>query len=147
MRLRTVKSLHALHATIDDENPELRRLSAAAFGLAGAMVGGGVRSPAARLAAALDVETDQDVAFEMLAALGRLGTADAVQRLIRIAMPVTPDIQGAPVGETRPAWIRIAALEALVKARGSQIEPLIEELSRDADHDVALAAAGLSTAQ
>lgn len=143
MRLRTVKSLHALHATIDDANPELRRLSAAAFGLAGAMVGGGVRSPAARLAAALEVESDHDVALEMLAALGRLGTADAVQRLIRIAMPATTDTNGAPIGETRPAWIRIASLEALVKARGSQMHALTEELARDADPEVAAAAAAI----
>lgn len=146
MRLRTVKSLQALHGSIDDSNTEVRRLSASAFGLAGAIVGGGVRPPSARLAAALEVETDEDVALEMLAALGRLGSADAVQRLIRIAMPATVDTAGMPVGETREAWVRIAALEALVRARGAQIEPLIAELTCDADAEVAAAAAALKVA-
>ena len=146
MRLRTVRSLQALHASIDDANPEVRRLSAAAFGLAGAIVGGGVRPPAARLAAALEIETDADVTLEMLAALGRLGSADAVQRLIRIAMPSTTDTNGVPLGETRDAWIRIAALEALVRARGSQMQALIDEFASDADPEVAAAAAALRVA-
>ncbi len=143
MRLRTAKSLHALHAVIQDSNTELRRLAAAAFGLTGAAAGGGVRPPAARLSAALEAETDEDVALEMLAALGRLGSADAIQRLLRIALPATSDITGAPLSEPREPYLRIAALEALVGARGSQMQQVIEVLARDADGEVATAAQGL----
>ena len=140
MRLRTVKSLHALHAVIQDSNAELRRLAAAAFGLTGAATGGGVRAPAARLSAALEVETDEDVALEMLAALGRLGSADAIQRLLRLALPASSDITGAPLSEPREPYLRIGALEALVRARGSQMQQVIHVLAHDADEEVAAAA-------
>jgi hypothetical protein len=143
MRLRTVKSMQALHAVIDDRQPELRRLAAAAFGLTGGSGGSGVRPPAARLAAALERETDEDVALEMLAALGRLGSADAVQRLLRLALPVTADMTGAVASEPRDAWMRIAALEALVRARGAQMRPVIDVLITDADPEVAAAAYAL----
>ncbi|MEQ1690871.1 MAG: HEAT repeat domain-containing protein [Gemmatimonas sp.] len=140
MRLRTVKALQALQSVIDDPNAEVRRLSAAAFGLSGASGGAGVRPPAARLSAALEHEFDEDVALEMLAALGKLGSADAVQRLLRIALPATTDLTGAAVGEARESWIRIAALEALIRARGNQMQPVIDSLKHDADAEVAAAA-------
>ena len=143
MRLRTTKAMQALHSVIDDANAEVRRLSAAAFGLSGATSGGGVRPPAARLSVALERETDEDVALEMLAALGRLGSADAIQRLLRLVLPPTPDMTGAAPGEMRDAWIRIAALEALVKARGHQMVPVIDSLMSDVDPEVAAAAAAL----
>lgn len=142
MRLRTAKALHALHGMIDDANAEVRRLSAAAFGITGGNTGGGVRPPAARIAAALEREQDEDVALEMLAALGRLGSADAVQRLLRIALPVTADMSGDAV-VPRDSWVRIAALEALVRARGSQMQPVIDTLRGDADPEVAAAAASV----
>ncbi|MBL0169379.1 MAG: HEAT repeat domain-containing protein [Gemmatimonadaceae bacterium] len=143
MRLRTVKALQALQGVIDDSNAEVRRLAAAAFGLAGASGGAGVRPPAARLSAALERESDEDVALEMLAALGKLGSADAVQRLLRIALPASQDLSGAAASEPRDSWIRIAALEALIRARGPQMQPVIDSLRHDADAEVAAAAASL----
>ncbi len=137
MRLGTAKAMHGLHGVIDDKHPEVRRIAAAAYGLPG-VGGGGVRPPAARLAAALDKERDDDVALEMLASLGKLGSADAIQRLLRIAQPAA----AAEPGErqvTRDAWIRIAALEALVRARGYAVMPSIESLTGDADPEVAAA--------
>jgi hypothetical protein len=143
-RLRTVKALQALQSVIDDTNAEVRRLSAVAFGVAGATVGGGIRPPAARLSAALEHEFDEDVALEMLAALGKLGSADAVQRLLRIALPATTDMTGATSTDVRDSWMRIAALEALVRARGSQMQPVIDSLKHDADPEVAAAAMTLN---
>ncbi|MFO0073105.1 MAG: hypothetical protein ACK55A_13580, partial [Gemmatimonas sp.] len=67
-----------------------------------------------------------------------LGGADAVQRLFRLAMPQQ---SAGDTGEaSREAWLRIAALEALVKARGSAIMPHVETLTNDADPEVAQAA-------
>jgi len=137
MRLGTAKAMHGLHGVIEDANPEVRRIAAAAYGLPG-HGGGGVRPPAARLAAALDKERDDDVALEMLASLGKLGSADAIQRLLRIAQPAA----AAEPGErqtNRNAWIRIAALEALVRARGYAVMGAIDSLAGDADPDVAAA--------
>lgn len=136
MRLGTAKAMHGLHGVVEDQHPEVRRIAAAAYGLSG--VGGGVRPPAARLAAALDKERDDDVALGMLASLGKLGSADAIQRLLRIAQPAA----AAEPGErqvNRDAWIRIAALEALVRARGYAVMPSIDALAGDADPEVAAA--------
>ncbi len=137
MRLGTAKAMHSLHGVVEDKHPEVRRIAASAYGLPG-MSGGGVRPPAARLAAALDKERDEDVALEMLASLGKLGSADAIQRLLRIAQPAA----AAEPGErqiNRDAWIRIAALEALVRARGYAVMSSIESLANDADPEVAAA--------
>jgi len=137
MRLGTAKAMHGLHGVVEDKHPEVRRIAAAAYGLPGSS-GGGVRPPAARLAAALDKERDDDVALEMLASLGKLGSADAIQRLLRIAQPAV----AAEPGERqidRDAWIRIAALEALVRARGYAVLSSIESLAGDADPEVAAA--------
>lgn len=137
MRLGTAKAMHGLHGVIEDPHPEVRRIAAAAYGLPG-IGGGGVRPPAARLAVALDKERDEDVALEMLASLGKLGSADAIQRLLRIAQPAA----AAEPGErqtNRDAWIRIAALEALVRARGYAVMGSIDSLAGDADPEVAAA--------
>lgn len=137
VRLGTVKALQGLHAAIDDASAEVRRIAAVSYGLTPG-TSGMVRPPAVRLAMALEKETDEDVALEMVASLGKLGGADAVQRLFRLAMPQQP---AGDTGEaSREAWLRIAALEALVKARGSAIMPHVETLTNDADPEVAQAA-------
>ena len=136
MRLGTAKAMHGLHGVVEDKHPEVRRIAAAAYGLS-AVGGGGVRPPAARLAAALDKERDDDVALEMLASLGKLGSADAIQRLLRIAQPAAAEPGERQVN--RDAWIRIAALEALVRARGYAVMASIDALAGDADPEVAAA--------
>ena len=137
VRLGTAKALQGLHQAIDDRHAEVRRLAAVSYALTPGTAGM-VRPPAARLAMALEKETDEDVALEMLASLGKLGSADAMQRLLRIALPQPQMGEG---GEPmREAWLRIAALEALVKARGNAVRPQVEALLHDADPEVAQAA-------
>ena len=138
IRLGTAKAIAGLHNAIDDRHAEVRRIAAVSYGLSNS-VSGGVRPPAARLAAAFEQETDEDAALEMLAALGKLGSSDAIQRLLRIAMPP----QNTEAGEKtvpREAWLRIAAIEALFKARGNAVLPAIEMLVNDQDAEVAGAA-------
>lgn len=147
IRLRTPRALTGLHAAVDDGNAEVRRIAATSYTLA-ITTAGSSRPTAGKLAAALDRETDEDVALEMMAAMGRLGSADAVQRLLRIAQSPTIDspaaIGAADRGYTpRPSWIRIAALEALVDARGAAVTPAVEALTRDQDELVAGAARGM----
>ncbi len=138
IRLGTAKAIAGLHNAIDDRHAEVRRIAAVSYGLSNS-VSGGVRPPAARLAAAFEQETDEDAALEMLAALGKLGSSDAIQRLLRIAVPP----QNTEAGEKtapREAWLRIAAIEALFKARGNAVLPAIEMLVNDQDPEVAAAA-------
>lgn len=137
MRIGTAKALQGLHAAIDDRNNEVRRIAAVSYGLTPGTAGM-VRPPAARLAVALEKEPDEDVALEMLAALGKLGSSDAIQRLLRIALPQLQSTESPDM--PREAWLRIAAIEALVKARGNAVMPHVETLMSDADPEVAQAA-------
>lgn len=136
LRLGTPKAMQALHGMIDDRHPEVRRLSATAYALSGGI---GIRPPAVRLAAAFEREAEEDVALEMLAALGTLGSADAIQRLLRIALP-PQNSEADGSATTRESYLRIAALESLVKARGGAAQVAIEQLLKDPDPQVAAAA-------
>ena len=131
-RLRTARGLIALQQRLSDTNAEVRRLAAAAFGLA-SNIAGTPKPHSGLLANALASETEEDVALEMIASLGKLASPDAVQRLIRLAMTVT----GAA---SNPDWFRVATLEALVAARGPAAVPTLEVLSGDQSEEVASAA-------
>ncbi|WP_337171478.1 HEAT repeat domain-containing protein [Gemmatimonas aurantiaca] len=145
IRLGSAKALAGLHGLIDDRNAEVRRIAAASYGLTSS-ASGSVRPPAARLAMALERETDEDVALEMLASLGRLGSADAVQRLLRIALPPQQPQDGSERPAPRESYLRVAAIESLLRARGQAVVPALESLRNDPDPDVAAAvAAALAT--
>lgn len=130
-RLRTPRGLAALQQRLADSNAEVRRLAAAAFALSTAL--SGAKPHSALLGAALAVEREEDVALEMLASLGKLASADAVQRLIRMAMRTAGRADYA-------GWFRTAALEALVVARGHAAVPTLEVLAADEDEEVAATA-------
>ena len=145
IRLGSAKALAGLHGLIDDRNAEVRRIAAASYGLTSS-ASGSVRPPAARLAMALERETDEDVALEMLASLGRLGSADAVQRLLRIALPPQQPQDGSERPAPKESYLRVAAIESLLRARGQAVVPALESLRNDPDPDVAAAvAAALAT--
>jgi HEAT repeat protein len=111
-----------LQRALADESPEVRRLAARAY--TAETVGGTVDglTPAARMGAAFDRETDPDALIEMTRALGVIGTPDAVQRLIRVAI-ATVDPARVPM--------RLAALEALVIARGPAALSTLRALRSD----------------
>ncbi|MEO7363469.1 MAG: HEAT repeat domain-containing protein, partial [Gemmatimonadaceae bacterium] len=131
-RLRTARGLLAVQQRLSDGNAEVRRLAAAAFGLSAA-IAGTAKPHSGPLGTALATEPEEDVALEMLASLGKLASADAVQRLIRLAL-------GGPERVTHAGWFRVAALDALVAARGHAAVPTIEVLVSDGDAEVAATA-------
>ncbi len=120
-RLATPRAKRALRLAIYDVMPEIRMRAAEA------MADNGLASP---LAQALDNESDDDVRLGIIAALGRLGTPAAVQRLIRASGP------GGNGAGTTPVPIRVAALEALAAARGTNSLPMLRELTADTDHAI-----------
>jgi HEAT repeat protein len=143
LRLGTPRALQGLHAAVDDSNSEVRRIASVAYGLSGgtSQSGLGVRPPAAKLASALNREVDEEVAIEMVASLGRLGSADAMQRLLRIAQLSPPQTQDGPAdGTRREPWLRVAAIEALVRARGNAVRGTIDSLVNDPNPEVAATA-------
>ena len=94
---------------------------------------------------ALERERDEDVLLEMLASLGSLGSSAAVQRLVRIALPVPEGaITSVDYAVAQDSWMRVAALEALVRARGHYARNAVDSLLNDADPEVADAARRLA---
>ncbi|MGV3709164.1 MAG: hypothetical protein ACO1Q7_10005, partial [Gemmatimonas sp.] len=133
-RLGTTRGLAALQLRLNDPNAEVRRLAAASFARSGGTITA-VKPHSAALGNALATELEEDVILEIIASLGKIASADAVQRLIRLAVGE----RGALVS-AHPGWFRVAALEALVLARGHAAVPTLEVLATDANAEVAAAA-------
>lgn len=124
-RIGTGEARAILQSAIGNESAEVRRLAARAF--AGGVASGSSDglSPITRLLIAFDKERDRDALVEETRALGIVATPDAVQRLIRAA-----------AGQDRPLPVRLAALEALVAARGAAAFPTLRSLRSDRDHEI-----------
>ena len=98
----------------------------AARGLAGRK---GTKS-AATLTRALDNESDPEVHLTMIAALGRLGTPDAVNRLISAAEP------DGRLFKKRPVAFRVAAVHALGEVRTTAARAVLQTLASDKEREV-----------
>ncbi|AHG88501.1 hypothetical protein J421_0964 [Gemmatirosa kalamazoonensis] len=127
-QIDTVTARAALQTMAADQSPEVRRIAARAFGGdtdgAGGPIAPGAQ-PVQRLIAALDRETDPETFLEQIRALGAVGTPDAIQRLLRL-------VSGS-AHPPQPLAARLAALDALVHARGSAAVPMLRELRQDRD--------------
>ncbi len=125
-KLDTRTARLALQQMLHDRSPRVRLHAVEAF----------ARNREARVATplslALDAEEDDDVQLGLLAGLGRIGTPDAVEKLVRAALPAGM--------RPRPARFRIAALEALVVARGPGANGTLRSVLEDDDPAVREAA-------
>lgn len=124
MRLGTPRAMQAIQDALKDAQPQTRMQAAAAL-----VARKDVRS-AATLVRALDEEKDEEVQAAFLIALGRLGTPDAVQRLLRAAEPEKGLFRkkGTPY--------RVAAVQGLAESRTPESIEALRELQRDKDDDV-----------
>jgi len=94
-------------------------------------VGGRKASPLAMpLVVALEEEEDEEVERELILALGRIGSPDAVQALIRFAHP-----SGKLFGR-KSTSVRLAAVEALRIAATPAAVGTLQGLSDDGDKDI-----------
>ena len=109
-RLATARALAALQGGLEDPHPEVRRLAVAAHGARSQ----GKPSTTALLAA-LERETDEDVLLEILTVFGQLGSPECVQRLVRLVRD-----------ETAETWMREAAYQSLLAARGEMVSKLLD---------------------
>lgn len=111
----------ALQQALRDESAEVRRRALRGF----SGEHSGVSSAA--LLRALEKELDPEVQVEILAAMGRVRSPDAVQKLIRLCSPTAKSSSGS---------FRIAAAEALTTARGQAAVPFLRAMLEDRDPHV-----------
>jgi HEAT repeat protein len=117
-----------LRRALRDKSPEVRMQ--AALG-----VGGRKSSALAMpLVVAMEEEEDEGVERELILALGRIGSASAVQALIKFAQP------GGRLFGRKPAALRATAVEALRLAATPAAVGTLEGLTDDGDKQVRIAA-------
>jgi HEAT repeat protein len=92
------------------------------------------RGLAMTIAVRLDEETHPDILREMLLALGRIATNEAVQTLIRAAAP------GRRLFNRKPVGTRLAAVEGLARAGTPAAAGALQSLLSDDDQEVRRAA-------
>ena len=124
LRLGTADALKGIYEAVSDNSPEVRMQAAAAL----STKKDGKTSTT--LIRAIEDETDGDVQLAMIAALGRVATADAVQKLVKMAEPEGRLFRKKAVN------IRVAAVQALGEARTPAALTALKELVGDKDREV-----------
>ena len=128
MGTQTARAL--VQSSIRDHSSEVRRRAVRAY----ATPGGGPVS-ASDLLTAISTEKEPEVQVEILYALGRVASVDAVQKLIRLCSQ-----SGAA---DKPVSYRIAAIEALTAARRSSALPLLRAMLTDPEPTIRATARNL----
>jgi HEAT repeat protein len=123
-QLGTPPAVQALRTALTDPSALVR--VQAANGLANRK---GTKS-ATTLTRALDAETDTEVQLTILAALGRLATTEAVNRLIKAAEP------DGRLFRKKPVTFRVAAVHALGDVRTAGARAALQSLATDKEREV-----------
>ena len=132
MQLGTESARQAVRLAVRDAAPQVRMQ--AAFAIAAH------RDPqtATTLITAIDAEQDSDVQLAMLLALGRVGTAEAVERLVRAAEPERGFFK------KKSTAFRVAAVQALAEAKSPGAQAALKALASDKEKEVRDTVARLS---
>lgn len=110
-----------LRSALSGEDRELRMVVA---GAVGGRKSGALAMPIVKIA---EEDPDIDVRCECLRALGRIGTMDALQALIKAVQP------GGLLLGRKPAEVRVAAIEGLGQIGGPVVIGTLEGLADDKD--------------
>ena len=127
-KIGTRSAAEPLRRVLRDISPEVRRQAALGVG------GRKASALAMPLVVALEEEKDPEVVRELIFALGRIGSPDAVQALIKLAQPA-----GKFFGR-KPSGLRITAVEALRVAGTPAALGTLQSLVNDSDKQVRAAA-------
>jgi HEAT repeat protein len=95
---------------------------------------------AASIVPLVDTEEELDVQLALVTVLGKLASADAVQKLVALANPTERMLR-----RRRMPVLRLAAIEALGEARTPSAMAALQKLLENKDKDVREAAARLYT--
>lgn len=117
-----------LRRALKDRSPEVRIQAALGVG------GRKASALAMPLVVAMGEEEDETVEQELMLALGRIGSPDAVQALIKFAQP------GGKLFGRKPTALRVTAVEALRLAATPAAVGTLEGLGADGDKQVRAAA-------
>ena len=124
VRVGTPNALKGIYEAVSDTSPEVRMQAAAAVS---------TRKDgraSATLIRAIEDEGDADVQLAMIAALGRVATPDAVQKLVKMAEP-----EGR-LFRKKATNIRVAAVQALGDAKTPVAIAALKDLAADKEKDV-----------
>lgn len=127
-KIGTRSAAEPLHRALHDAAPDVRRQAALGVG------GRKASALAMPLVVALEEEKEPEVVRELIFALGRIGSTDAVQALIKVAQP------GGKLFGRKPSVLRVTAVEALRIAGTSAAMGTLQGLTRDGDRQVRNAA-------
>jgi len=127
-KIGTRGAAEPLRRVLRDTSAEVRRQAALGVG------GRKASALAMPLVVALEEEKDPEVVRELIFALGRIGSPDAVQALIKIAQP------SGKLFSRKPAALRITAVEALRVAGTPAASGTLQGLANDGDKQVRAAA-------
>jgi HEAT repeat protein len=124
LRLGTPDALKAIYEAVNDVSPEVRMQAAAAIST---KRDGRTSSTLIR---AIEDEQDGDVQIAMIAALGRVGTPEAVQKLLKLAQP------DGRLFRKKATSVRVAAVQALGEAKTPAAVTALKELASDREKEV-----------
>jgi HEAT repeat protein len=127
-KLQTPGSREALKGALMDESPDVRL--AASHGLATDRDRGSV----GQVLRALAEEKDPDVQRTLLLALGKMGTPDAIEKLVEIAEPDTR------IFKKKPTSLRVAAVIALAESNSVAALTAVRRFVNDREAEVRAAA-------
>ena len=124
LKLGTPDATRKVYEAMGDASPEVRMQVAAAIATKKD------HRTSSTLIRAIEEEDDSDVQLAMIAALGRVATADAVQKLAKMAEP-----EGR-LFKKKDAALRVAAVQALGDARTPAAITALKSLVDDKDREV-----------
>ena len=124
LRLGTPDAMKGIYEAVNDKSPEVRIQATAAIATRKDV------KTSHTLIRAIEDEHDGDVQLAMIAALGRIATPDAVQKLVKMAEP-----EGRLFRKKTTAF-RIAAVQALAEARTPAALSALRELAGDKEREV-----------
>jgi HEAT repeat protein len=124
LRLGTPDALKGIYEAVNDSSPEVRMQAAAAISTRKDS------RTSTTLIRAIEDEEDGDVQLAMIAALGKVATPDAVQKLVKMAEP-----EGR-LFRKKTTSMRVAAVQALGDAKTPAALTALKSLAGDKDRDV-----------
>jgi len=124
LRLGTPQAIKGIYDAVGDDSPEVRMQATVAIATRKDS------RTSTTLIRAIEDENDADVQLAMIAALGKVATPDAVQKLIKMAEP------DGRLFRKKSIALRVAAVQALGDAKTQAAVLALRELASDKDRDV-----------